>query len=412
MKSMMQTKQWLTVLAAASVLSLTACGGGGRGSDAAATPSSTGGNGTGTVGTGTGGTGTPVTPAVVPVQGQKLAAGVGYSLGVTSAGNVLSWGAGMHGTVPTGSTVAAVGTASWGTNLNASWAVTSAGDLLYWGDDAAGKPTANAAVLSGLGHVAAARACGSGNGAMLYVLKVDGSVWAVPARDLTDTTKGFAVTGVGQAKALGDGTDATCSSMLAIEKENGRVWQLQANKPGDSSGVPTQAQGVIVAGLSGVTQTACSSSNCLAVTGAGVVLAWGTNDKGQLGDLTLVPRMEPAPVDIPKSDPIRQVLMTVSGAVYAISAQNTLYGWGQLDGWKSAASLDFPGTHATQLLGSGVLDLSVSPASGGHTLVLVRDEVDSVDKVFGWGQNGAAEVVSPASTTPLIVPTDTGFKLQ
>lgn len=401
MKSMMQTNRWLTVLAAASVLALTACGGGGGSSDAAATPSGTGGDGTTT----------PVTPAVVPVQGQKLAAGVGYSLGVTSAGKVLPWGTGMHGTVSTTSTVAAVGTASWGAGLNASWAVTSNGDLLYWGNDASGKLTANAVVLSGLGHVAAARACGTGNGAMLYVLKTDGSVWGMPARDLTDSTKGFAVIGVGQAKALGDGTDATCSSMLAIGKDGG-VWQLQASNPSDVAGVPTQAQGLAVPGLSKVAQVACATSNCLALISDGTVMAWGTNDKGQLGDLTLNPRMLPAPVDIPKGDQIRQVLMTVNGAAYAISTQNTLYGWGQLDGWKSAASLDFPGTHVTQLLGSGVLDLSVSPASGGHTLVSVRDEVEGVDKVFGWGQNGAAEVVSPASTTPLVVPTDTGFNLQ
>ncbi|MDE2595117.1 MAG: hypothetical protein KGL57_12850, partial [Burkholderiales bacterium] len=315
---------------------------------------------------------------------------------------------GMHGALSTTSTVAAVGTASWGTNLNASWAVTSSGDLLYWGDDAAGKLTANAVVLSGLGPVAAARACGTGNGAMLYVLKVDGSVWAVPARGLTDTTKGFAVAGVGQAKALGDGTDANCSSMLAIDKDGG-VWQLQASNPADVAGVPTQAQGLAVSGLSKVAQASCAASNCMALISDGTVMAWGSNDKGQLGDSTLNPRQAPAPVVIPMSDSIQQVLMTANGAAYAISTQNTLYGWGLLDEtWISATSKGLPGTNPTKILGF-VQDVSVSPAAGGHTLVMM-----SVDReVYGWGQNGSAEVSSPSSAMPLTDhPTDTTISLQ
>ncbi|MDE2594712.1 MAG: hypothetical protein KGL57_10785 [Burkholderiales bacterium] len=400
MKSMVQTKRLLTVLVAASVLSLTACGGGGGGSGAAATTSSTGGDGT------------PVAPAaVVAVQGQKLAAGVGYSLGVTSAGKVQPWGSGMHGALSTTSTVAAVGTASWGTNLNASWAVTSSGDLLYWGDDAAGKLTANAVVLSGLGHVAAARACGAGNGAMLYVLKTDGSVWGVPARDLTDSTKGFAVTGVGQAKALGDGADATCSSMLAIDKDGG-VWQLQARNPADVAGgvagVPTQAQGLAKSGLSKVAQASCAASSCLAVDSTGQVWAWGKNDLGQLGDGTRVDAPTPFVIDVFGAK-ISNVLMTQDGTAYALAASGTLYGWSLQDGPAKVNSFRDAGITPRSVIPKEAMvqSLAASPVVNGHALILLGS-----NDVQGWGQNGSAEVVDKSPSPPLLVQKDTGINLQ
>lgn len=387
---LVQAKGLLTVMALAAALSLSACGGGGS-NDAAATPS-----------------GTDPKPVqevpVIDVQTQKLAAGAGYSLAVTSAGKVLSWGTGMHGSVSSSSTIAAVGTASWGTNLNASWVVTSTGDLLYWGDDASGSLTANAVVLSGLGQVAAARACGAGNAAMLYVLKRDGTVWAVPARSLTTSTKGFAVTGVGQAKALGDGTDTTCSSMLALDKDGG-VWQLHATNPGDGAGVPTQAQGVAVSGLSKVVQAACAESSCLAVDEVGQVLAWGNNNVGQLGDGTRLTSAVPLVVSVAKT---RSVWMTPGGAAYAITTSGALYGWGQLDGRVKSTSTGDLGTSPTLILSTGfaVQGLSVSPSATAHTLVQIGD-----GSVWGWGQNGSAELTAPASSTPLIDLTKTGVSL-
>ncbi|MGE5453450.1 MAG: hypothetical protein ACM3VZ_16595 [Acidobacteriota bacterium] len=392
MKWVLQAKAWLTVATGFAMLTLSACGGGGSSNGAAASPS------------GNGGAVVPATPAAVPVQSQVLAAGTGYSLAVTSTGQIKTWGSGMHGTIATSLPIAAVGTAHWGTELHASWAISSTGDLLYWGDDAAGKLTAQSVVLSGVGQVAAVRACGSGQGALLYVLKSDGTVWAVPAWGITPASKGFAVANVGVAKALGEGTDASCSGMLAIGQD-GSVWQLQASNPVDAAGVPTQAHGVAVAGLSQISQAACSVSSCLAVDGVGQVMAWGNNDAGQLGDGTRSASTAPLIVNVPKA---RKVMMTAAGAAYAITDSGALYGWGLLDGRVKSTSIGGLGTAPTLILGDafGVQSLAVSPSATAHTLVLFGEGL-----IAGWGQNASGEV-SALTGASLIDLTPTGVSLQ
>lgn len=378
MKLMLEKNLWLPVLASAVVLSLSACGGGGSASDAAAAPADNGG-------------GVVVAPVpVVTVQSVKLAAGDGYSLAVASTSTVHAWGAGLLGQVPSSASMVAVGSARWGEGRSASWAIQTNGGLLFWGADATGALATQAVALSGLGSVAAARACGAGNSAMLYILKTDGSVWAAPARSLSAATKGFAVTGVGEAKALGDSSDASCSSMVAIAK-NGSVWQLQASHPLDASAVPTQAQGVVVAGLTEVVQASCAADNCLAVTNSGAVKAWGTNDKGQLGDGSQLAQSTPVDVAIPAAaGGVSKVWVSAGGAAYAIGKNLALYGWGQLDWGYRGVSAGLT-LSPIQLLSAlfEVVDLTVSPVASGQTLVALRN-----GSVVGWGGNASGELSS------------------
>lgn len=404
MKLALNQNLGMTILAGAVLLSLSACGGGGGSSNggAAVTPSGTQSGGGSTDGS-----------AILLVQSVKLAAGTGYSLAVTASGQVQAWGSGMNGMPPTVSNVSAVGVTTWGTGLDASWAITGNGDLLYWGHDAKGNLISQARTLSGLGHVAAAGACGTGNGALLYVLKTDGTVWAVPARDLSSTTQGFAVTGMGQAVIAlgGDDGDTSCGTMLAIGHDR-TVRQLVASNPADAGGVPTQAsaqQSAALASLSNVKQVSCAASSCLAVDTDGGVMAWGLNDHGQLGDGTHDDALTPITLTgegntLPSSG---GVLMTAGAAAYAITKDGALYGWGKLDGPFTSPNGNAPGTLPSLLVSNAwsVQALSVSSTVPGHTLF----EVGS-GTVFGWGSNSQGEVKSGAAAS-LVVSTDTGVSL-
>ncbi|HEX5310766.1 hypothetical protein [Aquabacterium sp.] len=382
---------WSMGLAGALMLSLVGCGGGGN-DPASAAPASQGGN--------------PqpvVQPDVVNVQDVPVAAGVGYSLGVNASGAVQVWGTGMAGSAPAVANVKAVGATRWGGN----WAVLATGDALYWGNDASGALShASAVSLSGLGRVAALRACGQGADARLVALKTDGTVRVVSPAGLSASTQGLTVAGLSAVKALVDGGDASCNNVLAVGA-NGLVSQLQVGG--------TEASAVLVAGLSRVAQASCASDNCLVVTDEGQVWGWGSNAKGQMGDETVDARVAPAQVDLsllatagvtPK---VRQVLLTQAGAAYALSENGALYGWGRLDGRVKATVPGAPGTAPTPILNANfkVQQVVSASAESGQTLILSGD-----GKVFGWGRNAQSEVTSANTATLLSDLTDTGVKLR
>ena len=100
----------LAVLGVAAML--TACGGGGAGSDGAGATPSAGGNEVLNLG----------------VQSVSVAAGVGYSLAVQADGSVKAWGEGMTGLISTGlNTTKSVGAGLWTDGRDSSFAVSDSG---------------------------------------------------------------------------------------------------------------------------------------------------------------------------------------------------------------------------------------------------------------------------------------------
>lgn len=386
---------WSMGLAGALMLSLVGCGGGGS-DPASAAPASQGGNPQ------------PVAqPDVVNVQEVPVAAGVGYSLGVNASGVVQVWGNGMAGSAPAVANVKAVGAARWG----GSWAVLTTGDALYWGNDASGALShASAVSLSGLGRVAALRACGQGADARLVALKTDGSLRVVTPAGLSASTQGVAVSGLGAVKALVDGGDATCDTPLAVGGD-GTVFRVKVNAAGTSAEV--------VPGLSRVVQASCAAENCLAVTDEGKVFGWGSNDKGQMGDATVDSRAMPELVDLGSvtkagvTPSIRQVLMTQAGGAYALGTDGVLYGWGKLD--SRARPVPGPNGETVPVIvipkasigGYMTIGVSVAPSPIGQTLVVASD-----GSVIGWGRNDHSEVTADKADATLVAPTPTGVKLR
>lgn len=361
----------LVICGAAAML--TACGGGGSAS-------------LGGVGAAPSGAGNEVLN--LSVQSVSVAAGVGYSLAVQSDGSVKAWGEGMSGLISTGlNTTKSVGAGLWTDGRDSSFAVSDSGQLRHWGFDSLGGATNLPLLLSGLGTVVAARSCGIGPVAMVYLLKSDGTVWATPAKSLSQNSTAFQVPGLKATKALSDGGDDTCSGMLAIAND-GTVSLLVASNSSEPTGVPNRVTATGIIGLTGIKQASCAVESCLAVNDAGQVLAWGTNDKGQAGNGTQTLVATPQPVMLPTAaGKVKKVMVSMSGTAYAVTESGSLYAWGDVAVNAMGSTLS-----AKLVLGlpsSPVKDISVSPAEQSHTLVVLGN-----GQVWGWGDNALSQITS------------------
>lgn len=336
------------------------------------------------------------------VEQTAFAAGSGYSLIQRSNGTVATVGSGTVGSSNTLIQNRALSVAQWAEGRGASFALDESGGIRYWGYDRAGTSSLTPRLLSGLGKSVAVRACGSGNAAMVYSLRSDGSIWAIPGTSISERAQGFPVSGIDNAVALSDGGDDACTGMLAIKKD-GTVNQLAARGAADPAAIPDSAVAVGIIGVLEATQASCARDNCLVVNKAGEVYGWGSNDAAQLGMGDKTARWSPVNTGIDKQvGPVQQVFVTMSGAAYAITRSGALYGWGNLDVNDLGAN-----SSPVQILSSGAVRLTASPsASSGHTLVQMSD-----GRVMGWGKNDRGQI--DASGAPTIkLPTELAIRVK
>ncbi|WP_238380256.1 RCC1 domain-containing protein [Salinispora tropica] len=218
-----------------------------------------------------------------------IAAGIGHSLALTSAGTVLTWGLNSDGQLgdgtttdsstpiavdlPAGTTVTAIAAGS----LH-SLAVTTAGTILAWGNNSDGQlgdgTTTNSSTPIAVNLPASTT-----------ITAIDGG------RDHS-----LAVTSAGSALAwgdnddgqLGDGTTTNSSTPIAV------------NLPADTT----------------VTATTAGSLHSLAVTTAGTILAWGNNSDGRLGDGTTTNSSTPIAVNLPADT---TVTATTAGSAHSMA---------------------------------------------------------------------------------------------
>lgn len=372
-----------TVLAAASWVAV-GCGGGGGSSPLAdlGTSSSSG--------------------VSLSVEQTPFAAGAGYSLVQRTNGTVATIGSGSAGSSNTLIQNRALSVALWAEGRGASFAVDESGGIRYWGYDRTGTISGTPRLLSGLGKSVAVRACGTGNAAMVYSLRSDGSIWAIPGTSISERAQGFPVTGIDNVVALSDGGDDGCTGMLAIKKD-GTVSQLAARASlTDPTGIPDTATAVGILGVLDAVQASCARDNCLAVTKSGEVYGWGSNTSAQLGMGDKTPRWTPVNTKIDEqTGPIQQVFVSMSGAAYAVTRSGALYGWGSLDvndeGAKQAP---------VEILSSGVVKVSSSPALSGHTLVQMAD-----GRVLGWGRNDRGQIDASGASV-IKTPTELAVRVK
>ncbi|MBV1852838.1 RCC1 domain-containing protein [Catellatospora tritici] len=228
----------------------------------------------------------------VPVPGLKhvraIAARDSYSLALLADGTVLAWGNNSAGVLGNGTV---------GTN----------------------DPTP--APVHGLSGV---RALAAGSGHVLALLK-DGTVRSWGADDVGQLGRGTVgapdplpatVWGLAEVRAVAAGLDHSLALL-----EDGRVWAWGDNQDGEL-GIGTfgglRDRPVAVSGLSGARAVAAGfhTSYALSRRDDAVVLAWGGNDRGQLGDGSTTRRAAPVTVQTSLDD----VGPLVAGDGFALAA--------------------------------------------------------------------------------------------
>ena len=200
----------------------------------------------------------PVTVSLAPgTTVTAIAAGGSHSLALTSTGGALAWGSNQYGqlgngtttssstpvavNVPSGITITAVGA---GSTASHSLALTSGGQVMSWG-------------WNGLGQL------GNGN-------TTNSSVPVMVGLNLGTTVTAIAA---GYAHSLA----RTSTGQLLAWGDN------SAGQLGSGSSTSSSPVAVSLPPGTAVTDIAGGANHNLALTSANKVLAWGSNDNGQLG---------------------------------------------------------------------------------------------------------------------------------
>lgn len=280
-----------------------------------------------------------------------IAAGGGHSLALSTDGTVMAWGDNTSGQLGDGTTtmrttpVPVSGLANIiaiAASGGDSFALLSDGTLMAWGANDTGQLgdgtfTARAipAPVSGLGNVLAIATAGADTFALLS----DGTVM------------GWGYNGFGE---VGDGTDRNfvlrpspvvgLVNVTAIASQgdhalallaDGTVMAWGTNEYGELGDGTTKRRTtpVLVSGLANVVAIACggelgtgNASSSLALLADGTVMAWGQNRFGQLGDGTATEmRITPGPVS-----GIANVTAIAAGDRYSLAllSDGTVMAWG------------------------------------------------------------------------------------
>jgi RHS repeat-associated protein len=235
-----------------------------------------------------------------------VAAGVNFSLAVTSTGSVLAWGMNNYGqlgngtmtdsavplpvSLPNGTTVTAVA-ASDGFGL----ALTTTGTVLSWGFDHHGELGNGTANMSGC------------------YCSTTPVVVSLPGGTIVTTL----ATGENHTLAI-----TSTGSLLA--------WGLNNNGQLGNGGQADSAVPVPVSLPGGTTVTAVAGAvgHSLAVTSTGSLLAWGWNSSGQLGNGSTIDSALPVPISLPGGPTIT----AVSAGTYhsfAVTSTGSTFAWGR-----------------------------------------------------------------------------------
>ena len=276
----------------------------------------------------------------------SIAAGAVHSLALKSDGTVWAWGANHYGQLGNGTTADSStpvqvsnlsGVTSIAVGLDHSLAIESDGTVWVWGQNDWGQlgdgTTAEFSStpvqvpnLSGVKDIA-------GGVVHSLALKSDGTVWA------------WGYNGAGQ---LGDGTTTISTTPVQVSNLSGVTnieagwWHSMAIKEepvntkkgtgrttsvvmvwGDNNygqlgnGTTTESTTPVrVSNLSGVKDIAGGAHHSLALKSDGTVISWGRNDTGQLGNGTTTD--SPTPVQVPK---LKRVTDIVGGRDYSLAAK-------------------------------------------------------------------------------------------
>jgi alpha-tubulin suppressor-like RCC1 family protein len=354
----------------------------------------------------------------------SVAGGDNFSIAVRSNGTVWGWGTNTAGQLGTGGTspnpvtapvqASGITTATAVTaGFNHGLALLTGGTVVGWGNNAYGqvgdgssgniRPTPVS--LPALAKITTIVSTELHNAA----IKDD-----PPIDDRTLYTWGYNVQG-----QLGQGTTgapnptptkiANFSGIISVAtgdrhtiaaKSDGTVWVWGANDMGQlgqgSIGGPNVPDPTPVAGITDAVAVGSGLFHCLVIRSNGTVLAWGSNDFGQLGNGTKTTNPSPGPVP-----GLEDVTSATGGILFSLARKSdgTIWSWG--DNSFGQLGNTVPGFSANPVPVLQLPAVSAARAGSTHAVSLVDNGT-----IRCWGRNlfsqlGVAYV--SLSTTPVTV---------
>lgn len=316
-----------------------------------------------------------------------IAAGDGHTCAVRSSGALVCWGFNDDGQLGTGEPV--------GSNVPVPVAGFTGGEL-DGVTEVDGGSLHTCALLSS-GQVACWGSNARGQ------LGDGGSDSRVPVL-VSDTGIGT----LGRVESLALGSSHSCA---VVSGQRARCWGSNTSGQlgdGTSSNRPmaVSVTGMTGSGnLEGVVQLAAGAAHTCARLASGEVACWGSNDRGQLGDGTLMARLNPTLVrNEDDSAALAGVAEIAAGAFHTcarlLSGEIRCWGYGMF-GQLGNGATDDQALPASVLDEAGALPLSGSDsifAHGTHTCALLAGEV------LCWGANGDGRLGIGEDSTAVLTP--------
>lgn len=327
-----------------------------------------------------------------------------------------------------GKTIISLKTSSWAFHC---LALTSDGKVYGWGENGSGQlgfgsttitvSSPVAVDMSGalLGKTVAAVAAGSYHS---LALTSDGLLFAWGSNAAGElgnnsTTNSSVPTPVDMTGVLAGKTIvqiAAGQSCSAVLDSNGKVYAWGSNTNGRlGDGTTTDSHVPVAVDTSGVlsgkvvSQLSLGSSHSLVMTSDGMLFAWGSNGRGQLGNGTTTSSSSPVAVDVSGVLASKTITSLAAGYTHslALASDGTVYAWGADEyGMLGNASVAVQSNTAVAVDTTGVLSgKTVSMIGAGlyNSLALTSD-----GDLMCWGFNTQGEVGDGTTTqrdTPVAV---------
>ncbi len=191
--------------------------------------------------------------------------------------------------------------------------------------------------------------------------------------------------------------------------DDGTVWAWGENSTGalGDGTMTNRPTPVRVPGLPAITALHAGGANSHYVLAAdGTVWAWGSNERGQLGDGTTERRL--TPVQVSGLGGITALAMADSATCFALTAEGALWTWG--DNLSGQVGEGVPRTLTTPVRVTGLPSVTSVAAGWGHAIAVAGDGQVWSFGGNGLGQLGNGSTSSPNAVAPAPVPGLTGVR--
>ncbi len=330
-----------------------------------------------------------------------LSFGTGSAAAIDGAGTVATWGDNTYGQLGDGTKIDHLtpqqipsfpGIADIEGGREHALAMTSSGTVYAWGWNRKGQvgngstaytvtkpvPVLTGAIDIGAGHYSS------------FAVKSDGSVWGwgqnasgqigtgTSAAHVRTPTKIEGLDGISVVDVAG-GRD----HVLALS-DAGSVYAWGSNEFGQlgNGTLVSTATPVLVSSLSNVTSIFAGRDHSLAVKADGTVWTWGFNRNGELGDGTTTKRKVPVEVRRANGNPLTGIVQVTAGANHSLALRfdGAVFSWGSNDHGQLG-----DGTFTTRLRAVKVAALTdVEDVAGGRQNSIA---VTTAGDVYTWGEN-------------------------